>query len=144
MRDEQFQSLVSLGSETGDVKHGAGLNSDVAVDQMTEVLSKMADPSNPLTPEEKTVVHDLISGFSKAFLPRQGAFDSLKNDFERIIDGFGAKSTNQDQLLGATNLLDMFGSAEKKDSGKVLAELTEKFLDAMEKNFAKVSGSQNR
>merc|ERR1712019_207003 len=114
------QTLMQTGAETGlfGMKSDGTVDPDVAADQMTDILSKMASPSNPLTSEEKNVLHDLISGFSRAFAPTKETTASLQKDFDKLVDAFSSDLTNQkkDELTGATNLLSVFNDKSRFDA----------------------------
>jgi hypothetical protein len=134
-KDQEFQTLMQKDASTGIFgMHDGGLDVSTAVDQMTEVLSKMADPANPLTNEEKDVIHDLLMGFSKAFAPTKNTIESVQKDFEKMMGD--STASKRDELLGATTLLDLLGPGKTPQfDGKLLTTLTDKFLDAMEEQF---------
>merc|ERR1712019_158134 len=77
-----IQNLIQTSSQSGTgvfgMKPDGPIDSDAAATQMTEILSKMASPSNPLTKEETDVLHELIAGFSKAFAPTKETTESLQ------------------------------------------------------------------
>merc|ERR1712048_501426 len=137
------QTLVQTDSATGlfGMKSDGSIDADAAADQMTEILSKMASPSNPLTSEEKNVLHELISGFSRAFAPTKETTQALQKDFEKLVGQFAKPSANdkKDELTGATNLLSVFSESKQPFDTKILTDLTEKFLDSMEKQFKEES-----
>jgi hypothetical protein len=137
----EVQNLMQTGSETGlfGMKADGTIDADAAADQMTELLSKMASPSNPLTTDEKDVLHELIAGFSRAFAPTKETTEALQQDFEKLVGSFvptDNKNAKADELTGATNLLSMFSDSKQAFDTKMLTDLTEKFLDSMEKQFA--------
>jgi len=136
----EVQNLIQGDVQTGlfGMKPDGSIDADAAASQMTEILSKMAPESNPLTAEEKSALHDLISGFSKAFAPTKETTESLQKDFEKIMESVTAPKTGKhDEALGATNLLSVFSDAEHGINTELLTQLTEKFLDSMEKQFNK-------
>jgi hypothetical protein len=121
-------------------KDDGSIDPEVAASQMTELLSKMAGPSNPLSTEEKTVLHDLISGFARAFAPAKETALSMEEDFQNLIQTFSgvldnSKLDKADSLLGATNLLSLFTDDKPAFDFKLLADLTDKFLTTMEKKL---------
>jgi hypothetical protein len=124
------------------IKEDGTIDADVAADQMTDILSKMASPSNPLTDEEKNVLKELITGFSRAFAPSKETTMALQKDFEKIVESFSAHpdtASKKDELVGASNLLSIFSETKQGFDTKMLTELTEKFLDTMEKQFHQVT-----
>eukprot|EP00300_Choanocystis_sp_HF-7_P021791 c20892_g1_i1.p1 GENE.c20892_g1_i1~~c20892_g1_i1.p1 ORF type:complete len:222 (+),score=61.31 c20892_g1_i1:2-667(+) len=111
------------------LKEDGTIDAEAAATQVTDLLSKLAAPVNPLTEAEKTMLHELISGFARAFAPTKETTETLQKDFEQLVDGVVENS--KDQLLGATTLLAVFA-----DSNQALhSEFTNKFLDTMEKQF---------
>lgn len=138
----EVQTLLQGDAQTGmfGMKADGSIDPEVAASQMTELLAKMAPESNPLTTEEKSALHDLISGFSKAFAPTKETTEGLQKDFEKILSSVAAPSQEgkHDELLGATNLISVFSDTEHGINTKLLSELTEKFLDSMEKQFKKM------
>eukprot|EP00300_Choanocystis_sp_HF-7_P033059 c45348_g1_i1.p1 GENE.c45348_g1_i1~~c45348_g1_i1.p1 ORF type:complete len:257 (-),score=69.85 c45348_g1_i1:45-815(-) len=138
----EVQNLVQTDSVTGmfGLKPDGTIDADAAATQMTEILASMASPENPLTAEEKNVLHDLITGFSRAFAPTKETTENLQKDFEKLVSGLGAPTANEkkDELAGATNLLSVFSEQKQAFDTKLLSDLTEKFLDSMEKQFAQV------
>ena len=134
------QALVQTESGAGlfGMRPDGTVDENVAADQMTEMLAKLAGPSNPLTGDEKNVLHDLISGFAKAFNPTKETTQNLQKDFEQLVNTFAApaSASKMDEKLGATNLLGLFsGGSQQAFDTKLLADLTEKFLSSMEKQF---------
>merc|ERR1712127_383267 len=128
------QNLMQTGAETGlfGMKSDGTIDADAAAEQMTDLLSNMASPTNPLTSDEKNVLHELIAGFSRAFAPPKETTEALQQDFEKLVGSLAPqddKNAKADELTGATNLLSMFSDT------KMLTDLTEKFLDSMEKQF---------
>jgi len=130
------QNLVQTDASLFGMKADGTIDPNAAADQMTDVLAKMASPSNPLSTEEKDVLHELISGFSRAFAPTKDTTAALQKDFEKLMDGFAAPKTDKkDEMLGTTNLLSVFSEGKQGFDTKLLTDLTEKFLDSMEKQF---------
>jgi len=137
----EIQNLIQGDVQTGmfGMKADGTIDADAAASQMTEILAKMAPESNPLTAEEKSALHDLISGFSKAFAPTKETTESLQKDFEKIMESVSTpKAGKHDEALGTQNLLSVFSDSEHGINTELLTQLTEKFLDSMEKQFNKM------
>jgi len=133
------------GDNNFGVKEDGSIDADKAADQITNILSSLTSSANPLTGEEKNVLHELISGFAKAFSPTKETTQALQSDFEKLTEQFTSKiggliqelvpTGNHDDLVNPQTLLSMFND-EKGFDTKMLTDLTEKFLDTMEKQFS--------
>jgi len=113
---------------------------------MTSVLSSLASPNNPLTSQEKEVLHSLIHGFAQVFTPSvkdaQSDLNKMTEEMKKHVDdnnninnNNNAKN-NHDELLNPQTLLGMFTSGDEFNT-KLIADLAETFLSTLEKQMNK-------
>jgi len=104
---------------------------------------------NQMSTQEKTLVHDLIGGFSSLFAPSQET-NSMNSDLEKLAQQFSAKfdkmqekftSTPKDKLLEPQTLLSVMSEEDGTVDTQLLSQVTEKFMDKITAQFDKVMGT---
>jgi len=142
-----FQSLIQADSLFG-IKNDGSIDADVATDQLSQLMSMFT--GNQMSSQEKTLVHDLIGGFSSLFAPLQGGADSMNSDLEKLAQQFSSKfdkmqeklsSTPKDKLLEPQTLLSVMSEEDGTVDTQLLSQVTEKFMDKITAQFDKVMGT---
>jgi len=145
----KLESMNLIQGDMFGVKQDGSIDADSAANQITDILASLTTPSNPLSSEEKNVLHELISSFAKAFSPTKETTQALQSDFEKLAEQFTSKLGNifqelvpptaagasHDDFLNPQTLLSVFSNEKNGFDTKMLTDLTEKFLDTMEKQF---------
>jgi len=143
----EFQNLIQSDSLFG-IKNDGSIDANVATDQLTQLMSLLT--GSQMNDQEKTLVHDLISGFSGLFSPLVSGSDPIQGDFEKLAQQFTAKfdkiqdklvSTPHDKLLEPQTLLSVMTEEDGGIDTQLLTQVTEKFMDKISTQFEKVLGT---
>jgi len=143
----EFQTLIQGDSLFG-IKNDGTIDADVATNQLTQLMSLLT--GTKMSDQEKTLVHDLIGGFSGLFAPLISGSDPMQSDFEKLAQQFTSKfdkvqekiaSSPADKLLEPQTLLSVMTEADSSFDAKLLNEVTSKFMDRISNQFEKVMGT---
>jgi len=143
----EFQNLVQADSLFG-IKNDGTIDADVATEQLTQLMNMLT--GSPLSTQEKTLVHDLIGGFSSLFAPSTSTDNSMNADLEKLATQFTAKfdkmqqkltETPKDKLFEPQTLLSVMSEEDGSIDTQLLSQVTEKFMDKITAQFDKVMGS---
>jgi len=139
--DLQTQNLIQSSSELFGVSEDETINPDAIATQITSALSGLATPSNPLTQEEKNVLHSLIRGFAQVFSPNpQESTSDFQEMAKDMSEKVGQHAGKHDNLLEPQTLLGVFTSGDESGiNTKLITDLAESFLSTFEKQFDKAS-----
>jgi len=143
----EFQTLLQSDSLFG-IKNDGSIDADVATNQLTQLMTLLT--GTKMSDQEKTLVHDLIGGFSGIFAPLLTGSDPMQGDFEKLAQQFTSKldkvqskivASPKDQLLEPQNLLSVMTEEDGSVDSKLLNEVTQKFMDRISGQFEKVMGT---
>jgi len=143
----EFQNLIQ-GESLFGIKQDGSIDATVATDQLTQLMSLLT--GTQMNAQEKTLVHDLISGFSGLFGPMTSGTDTMQADFEKLAQQFSTKfdkiqdklvSTPHDKLLEPQTLLSVMSEEDGGIDTQLLSQVAEKFMDKISTQFDKVLGS---
>jgi len=143
----EFQSLLQSDSLFGIKKDGS-IDADVATNQLTQLMSLIT--GTEMSTQEKTLVHDLIGGFSSLFAPMMSGSDPMQSDIEKLAQQFAKKfdsvqeklsATPKDKLLEPQTLLSVIGDDNTGIDTQLLNDVTQRFMDKVSTQFEKVMGS---
>lgn len=143
----EFQSLIQADSLFG-IKADGSIDADVATDQLTQLMSMLT--GTQMSTQEKTLVHDLIGGFSSLFTPLANGGDSMNADLEKLASQFTTKfdkiqqklgETSKDKLFEPQTLLSVMSEEDGSIDTQLLSQVTEKFMDKITAQFDKVMGA---
>jgi len=143
----EFQTLLQSDSLFG-IKNDGSIDADVATNQLTQLMSLLT--GTQMSEQEKTLVHDLIGGFSGLFAPIVSGTDPMNADLEKLaqqftskFDGLQAKlgESSKDKLLDTQTLLSVMTSDDGAVDTQLLTQVTEKFMDKISSQFDKVMGT---
>jgi hypothetical protein len=142
-----FQNLVQSDSLFG-IKTDGTIDADVATEHLTQLMSLIT--GTKMSTQEKTLVHDLIGGFSGLFAPLLSGSDPMQADLEKIAQQFTNKfdklqtqisNTPKDKLLEPQTLLSVMTSDNEGIDTQLLSQVTEKFMDRVSSQFEKAMGT---
>jgi len=142
-----FQNLIQGDSLFG-IKQDGSIDANIATDQLTQLMSLLT--GSQMNAQEKTLVHDLISGFSGLFAPIASGSDPMQADFEKLAQQFTSKfdkiqeklvATPHDKLLEPQTLLSVMSEEDGGIDTQLLSQVAEKFMDKISTQFDKVLGS---
>jgi len=142
-----FQNLIQADSLFG-IKNDGTIDADIATNQLGQLMSMLT--GTEMSNQEKTLIHDLIGGFSSLFAPLTGESNSMNADLEKLAQQFSSKfdkmqeklsSTPKDKLLEPQTLLSVMSEEDGTVDTQLLSQVTEKFMDKITAQFDKVIGS---
>jgi hypothetical protein len=125
-------NLIQNDSNLFVVKPDGSIDTNAAAKFVTEAISSLASPSNPLSEDEKHVLEEFIGGFVRVLTP-SADLERVAEIFSTKMDFIEKKAAGNDQRLGSQSLVDI-GSGTGIDV-PALTELAEKFLQHLEQNF---------
>jgi len=143
----EFQNLLQSDSLFG-IKNDGTIDADVATAQLTQLMSLLT--GTQMSAQEKTLVHDLIGGFSGLFAPIVSGTDSMNADLEKLAQQFTNKfdtlqtkfgENSKDKLLDTQTLLSVMTEDDGSVDTQLLSQVTQKFMDRISSQFDKVMGS---
>jgi len=143
----EFQTLLQSDSLFG-IKSDGTIDADVATSQLTQLMTLLT--GTQMSEQEKTLVHDLIGGFSGLFAPIVSGTDPMNADLEKLAQQFTNKfdslqtkfgENSKDKLLDTQSLLSVMTEDDGSVDTQLLSQVTQKFMDRISAQFDKVVGS---
>jgi hypothetical protein len=142
----EFQNLLQGDSLFG-IKNDGTVDADVATEQLTQLMSLLT--GTKMSTQEKTLVHDLIAGFSGLFAPLMTGSDPMQSDLEKLAQQFTSKFdkvqekivSQKDKLLEPQTLLSVMSEEDGSIDTTLLNDVTQKFMDRISSQFEKVMGT---
>jgi len=111
-------------------KPDGSIDTDAAVNQMTNLVSQLASPSNPLDKDEKDALHGFISQFAKILVPSKETTEGMGRDLEQLMGHFSKQVENVDNQLNSVskidtaNLMGLITDGQKFDETKFIKDVT--------------------